>query len=55
MLSDFDLAKQSNEPAGLPGMVHSEQNGVRWSNVPRDGMRIRTLTQFTDSYRSSIL
>ncbi|XP_006460178.1 hypothetical protein AGABI2DRAFT_68563 [Agaricus bisporus var. bisporus H97] len=28
MLSDFDLAKQSNEPAGLPGMVHSEQNGL---------------------------
>lgn len=34
MLSDFDLAKQSNEPAGLPGMVHSEQNGVRLANVP---------------------
>ncbi|KAF9452051.1 Pkinase-domain-containing protein [Macrolepiota fuliginosa MF-IS2] len=28
MLSDFDLAKQSNEPAGLPGMVHSEHNGL---------------------------
>ncbi|KAJ3566017.1 hypothetical protein NP233_g7273 [Leucocoprinus birnbaumii] len=28
MLSDFDLAKQSNEPAGLPGLVHSEQNGL---------------------------
>ncbi|KXN86354.1 Serine/threonine-protein kinase nrc-2 [Leucoagaricus sp. SymC.cos] len=28
MLSDFDLAKQSNEPAGMPGMVHSEQNGL---------------------------
>lgn len=28
MLSDFDLAKQSKEPAGLPGLVHSEQNGL---------------------------
>lgn len=34
MLSDFDLAKQSNEPAMLPGMVHSEQNGVRWVECP---------------------
>lgn len=28
MLSDFDLAKQSNEPSGMPTMVHSEHNGV---------------------------
>lgn len=28
MLSDFDLAKQSSDPSGLPMMVHSEQNGV---------------------------
>lgn len=28
MLSDFDLAKQSNDRSGLPVMVHSEQNGV---------------------------
>lgn len=28
MLSDFDLAKQSGEPGGLPAMIHSEANGV---------------------------
>ena len=28
MLSDFDLAKQSNEPGGMPTMVQSEHNGV---------------------------
>lgn len=28
MLSDFDLAKQSNDPHGMPTMVHSETNGV---------------------------
>ncbi|KAF8974404.1 kinase-like domain-containing protein [Flammula alnicola] len=28
MLSDFDLAKQSNDPNGMPTMVHSEHNGV---------------------------
>ncbi|KAF8639924.1 hypothetical protein AX17_001174 [Amanita inopinata Kibby_2008] len=28
MLSDFDLAKQSNGSGMLPAMVHSEQNGV---------------------------
>ena len=28
MLSDFDLAKASNEPSGMPTMVHSEQTGV---------------------------
>ncbi|PFH52885.1 hypothetical protein AMATHDRAFT_56456 [Amanita thiersii Skay4041] len=28
MLSDFDLAKQSGDRDGKPGMVHSEQNGV---------------------------
>ncbi|KIL68139.1 hypothetical protein M378DRAFT_22242 [Amanita muscaria Koide BX008] len=28
MLSDFDLAKQANDPNGLPVMVHSEHNGV---------------------------
>ncbi|KAF8631150.1 hypothetical protein AX15_002496 [Amanita polypyramis BW_CC] len=28
MLSDFDLAKQSNDLGGLPVMVHSEQNGA---------------------------
>ena len=30
MLSDFDLAKQSNDPSGMPTMVHSEHNGVSW-------------------------
>ena len=29
MLSDFDLAKQTNEPGGLPATVHQEENGVR--------------------------
>jgi protein-serine/threonine kinase len=29
MLSDFDLAKSSNDPAGMPAMVHSETNGIR--------------------------
>jgi protein-serine/threonine kinase len=29
MLSDFDLAKQFNEPSCLPAMVHSEANGVK--------------------------
>jgi protein-serine/threonine kinase len=33
MLSDFDLAKQSNEPSGMPTMVHSEHNGVSWGIV----------------------
>ncbi|KJA30119.1 hypothetical protein HYPSUDRAFT_126531 [Hypholoma sublateritium FD-334 SS-4] len=28
MLSDFDLAKQSNEPSGMPTMVQSEHNGI---------------------------
>ncbi|KAK1236673.1 serine/threonine protein kinase, AGC [Marasmius sp. AFHP31] len=28
MLSDFDLAKQTTEPAGLPAISHSEQNGL---------------------------
>ncbi|RDB22507.1 Serine/threonine-protein kinase nrc-2 [Hypsizygus marmoreus] len=28
MLSDFDLAKQSNEPGGMPVMIQSEQNGT---------------------------
>ncbi|KAF9057744.1 kinase-like domain-containing protein [Panaeolus papilionaceus] len=28
MLSDFDLAKQSNDPNGMPTMVHSEHNGI---------------------------
>ncbi len=28
MLSDFDLAKQSSEPGGLPAMIHQEENGV---------------------------
>lgn len=28
MLSDFDLAKQSNEPNTMPRMVRIEQNGV---------------------------
>jgi hypothetical protein len=34
MLSDFDLAKQSNEPAGMPAMVHSETNGVSVFSCP---------------------
>lgn len=28
MLSDFDLAKQSSDPSGMPTMVHSEHNGI---------------------------
>jgi protein-serine/threonine kinase len=28
MLSDFDLAKQSTEPGGLPVMIQSDMNGV---------------------------
>jgi protein-serine/threonine kinase len=28
MLSDFDLAKQSNEPGGMPVMIQSETGGV---------------------------
>ncbi|KAF8803696.1 Pkinase-domain-containing protein [Phlegmacium glaucopus] len=28
MLSDFDLAKQANEPGGMPTMVQSEHNGT---------------------------
>ncbi|KAF7352929.1 AGC/RSK protein kinase [Mycena venus] len=28
MLSDFDLAKQSNDPSGMPVMIQSETNGV---------------------------
>ncbi|CAL1702260.1 unnamed protein product [Somion occarium] len=28
MLSDFDLAKQSNEPGGRPAMIHQEENGI---------------------------
>lgn len=31
MLSDFDLAKQSSEPGGLPATIHQEENGVRLS------------------------
>ena len=30
MLSDFDLAKQSNEPGGRPATIHQEENGVRF-------------------------
>lgn len=29
MLSDFDLAKQSNERGGRPATIHTEENGVR--------------------------
>ncbi|KAJ3483834.1 hypothetical protein NLJ89_g12029 [Agrocybe chaxingu] len=35
MLSDFDLAKQSNDPSGMPTMVHSEQTGVKIVNPCR--------------------
>ncbi|KAL0581983.1 serine/threonine protein kinase, AGC [Marasmius crinis-equi] len=35
MLSDFDLAKQTTEPAGLPAISHSEQNGVRYPSFVR--------------------
>ncbi|EMD40561.1 hypothetical protein CERSUDRAFT_45092 [Gelatoporia subvermispora B] len=28
MLSDFDLAKQSNERGGRPAMIHQEENGI---------------------------
>jgi len=33
MLSDFDLAKQSNDPNVLPTMVRNEQNGVDTRNA----------------------
>ena len=33
MLSDFDLAKQSNESGGMPTMVQSEHNGVSSWNM----------------------
>lgn len=33
MLSDFDLAKQSNEWGGMPTMVQSEHNGVSSLNI----------------------
>ncbi|KAF9045889.1 Pkinase-domain-containing protein [Hymenopellis radicata] len=33
MLSDFDLAKQSNELNAMPAMVHSETNGVPLINT----------------------
>lgn len=29
MLSDFDLAKQSQDPGGLPATVVQYENGVR--------------------------
>ena len=35
MLSDFDLAKQSNELGGMPTMVQSEHNGVSSLNLRR--------------------
>ena len=35
MLSDFDLAKQSNESGGMPTMVQSEHNGVSGWNSRR--------------------
>lgn len=38
MLSDFDLAKQSSEPAGMPVMIHSDQNGVSRDYMPSDGL-----------------
>ncbi|KAF7355173.1 Serine/threonine-protein kinase nrc-2 [Mycena sanguinolenta] len=38
MLSDFDLAKQSNEPGGMPVMIQSETNGVRVAR-PRGACR----------------
>ncbi|KAK7061582.1 AGC/RSK protein kinase [Favolaschia claudopus] len=35
MLSDFDLAKQSNDPSGMPVMIQSETNGVGACGIPR--------------------
>lgn len=35
MLSDFDLAKQSSEPGGMPTMVQSEHNGVSSWNMKK--------------------
>lgn len=43
MLSDFDLAKQSSEPGGMPGMIHSEQNGV---SAARRCLLFETLSDF---------
>ena len=37
MLSDFDLAKQSNEPGGMPTMVQSEHNGVSGLKIEEIG------------------
>lgn len=34
MLSDFDLAKQSNDPNVMPTMVRNEQNGVGGHKKP---------------------
>lgn len=45
MLSDFDLAKQSNDPSGMPTMVHSETNGVSYW-VTFGGTRGRMLIMF---------
>jgi len=46
MLSDFDLAKQSKEPAGLPGLVHSEQNGASGDDYAQSNR-----DSLIDSYR----
>ncbi|KAF5369888.1 hypothetical protein D9758_001218 [Tetrapyrgos nigripes] len=42
MLSDFDLAKQSSEPAGTPAMVRSDQNGVPMINTMSCTANFRT-------------
>ncbi|KAK7470832.1 serine/threonine protein kinase, AGC [Stygiomarasmius scandens] len=42
MLSDFDLAKQSSEPGGMPAMVRSDQNGVPLINTMSCTANFRT-------------
>ena len=69
MLSDFDLAKQTNNRGGLPATVHQEENGVRscqawWPSylclaftlLPRYHLSIRGLAQRTSALiHSSVL
>ncbi|KAK0231093.1 AGC/RSK protein kinase [Armillaria fumosa] len=42
MLSDFDLAKQSNDVGAMPAMVHSETNGVPLINTMSCTANFRT-------------
>ena len=43
MLSDFDLAKASSEPGGMPVMIHSDHNGVSFSSPGGCGGEILSL------------